>query len=94
MMMNDFSIPKKMYRAAMQSALSSKQVAGELSVINELNISEPKTKQVAAIITRLGLGRSVLLVVGVCGVCLSPCGCVSVVHICGVQRVSIWWCVH
>ena len=60
----DFSIPKKMYRGAMQSALSSKQLAGELSVLSELNISEPKTKQVAAIITRLGLGRSVLLVVG------------------------------
>ena len=48
----DFSIPKKMYRAAMQSALSSKQLAGE-----------PKTKQVATAIARLGLGRSVLLVV-------------------------------
>ena len=60
----DFSIPKKMYRGAMQSALSSKQVAGELSVINELNISEPKTKQAATAIAGLGLGRSVLLVVG------------------------------
>ena len=60
----DFSIPKKMYRGAMQSALSSKQVAGELSVLSELNISEPKTKQAAAIISGLGLGRSVLLVVG------------------------------
>ena len=59
----DFSIPKKMYRAAMQSALSSKQLAGELSILNELNISEPKTKQVATAIARLGLGRSVLLVV-------------------------------
>ena len=60
----DFSIPKKMYRGAMQSALSSKQVAGELSVLSELNISEPKTKQAAAAISGLGLGRSVLLVVG------------------------------
>ena len=60
----DFSIPKKMYRGAMQSALSSKQVAGELSVLSELSISEPKTKQAAAAISGLGLGRSVLLVVG------------------------------
>ena len=60
----DFSIPKKMYRRAMQSALSSKQLAGELLVLSELHISEPKTKQVAEVIERLGLRRSVLLVVG------------------------------
>ena len=60
----DFSIPKKMYRGAMKSALSSKQLAGELLVLSELNISEPKTKQAAAAISGLGLGRSVLLVVG------------------------------
>ena len=60
----DFSIPKKMYRGAMKSALSSKQLAGELLVLSELNISEPKTKQVAEAIARLGLRRSVLLVVG------------------------------
>ena len=60
----DFSIPKKMYRGAMKSALSSKQLAGELLVLSELNISEPKTKQVAEAIARLGLRRSLLLVVG------------------------------
>ena len=39
----DFSIPKKMYRGAMQSALSSKQSDGELSILSELPLSEPKT---------------------------------------------------
>ena len=48
----------------MKSALSSKQVAGELSVLNEFNVSEPKTKQAASAILKLGLGQSVLLVVG------------------------------
>ncbi len=60
----DFSIPKKMYRGAMQSALSSKQSDGELSILSELPLSEPKTKHVAAALAKLGLGRSVLLVEG------------------------------
>ena len=48
----------------MKSALSSKQLTGELSILSELHISEPKTRQVAVVIARLGLGRTVLLVVG------------------------------
>jgi large subunit ribosomal protein L4 len=60
----DFSIPKKMYRGAMQSALSSKQVAGELSIVSELTLSAGKTKELSATLGKLGLGRSALLVVG------------------------------
>ena len=60
----EFSIPKKMYRGAMQSALSSKRSAGELSVLSELPLSEPKTKHVAAALGRLGLNGSVLVVAG------------------------------
>jgi len=60
----DFSIPKKMYRGAMQSALSSKQSDGELTILSELPLSEPKTKQVAAALAKFGLSRSLLLVVG------------------------------
>lgn len=60
----DYSIPKKMYRGAMQSALSSKQSAGELSIVAELSLSEAKTKQLSSMLAKLGLGRSALLVVG------------------------------
>ncbi len=60
----DFSIPKKMYRGAMQSALSSKQSDGELSILSELPLSEPKTKHVVAALAKFGVSRSVLLVVG------------------------------
>lgn len=60
----DFSIPKKMYRGAMQSALSSKQTDGELSVLSDLPLPEPKTKLVASALAKLGLARSVLLVAG------------------------------
>lgn len=57
-----FSIPKKMYRGAMQSALSSKQAVGELFVLSELPLSEPKTKQVATALAKFGLVGSALLV--------------------------------
>ena len=60
----DFSIPRKMYRGAMQSALSSKQRGGELSVLSELPLPEPKTKHIVAGLAKLGLGKSVLLVAG------------------------------
>jgi large subunit ribosomal protein L4 len=60
----DFSIPKKMYRGAMRSALSSKQSDGELSILSELPLSEPKTKHVVAALAKFGVSRSVLLVVG------------------------------
>ncbi|MDT7043856.1 50S ribosomal protein L4 [Candidatus Nitronereus thalassa] len=60
----DYSIPKKMYRGAMQSALSSKQSAGELSIVSELSLSEAKTKQLSTMLSKLGLGRSALLVAG------------------------------
>lgn len=60
----DFSIPKKMYRGAMQCALSSKQAIGELSILSEMPLSEPKTKQVAIALKNFGIDRSVLLVAG------------------------------
>ncbi len=60
----DFSIPKKVYRGAMQSALTSKQSEGELSILSELPLSEPKTKHVVAALAKFGVSRSVLLVVG------------------------------
>ncbi len=60
----NFSIPKKMYRGAMQCALSSKQAVGELSILASLPLSEPKTKQVAAALANFGLAKSVLLVAG------------------------------
>lgn len=48
----------------MQSALSSKQSDGELFILSELPLSEPKTKHVVAALAKFGLSLSVLLVVG------------------------------
>ncbi len=55
---------KKMYRKAMQSALSSKKAAGELLVLSELSLPEPKTKLLARALRELGVSGTVLLVVG------------------------------
>lgn len=41
-------MPKKMRRAAMRSALSMKMAEGELFIIDELTLKEPKTKLMAS----------------------------------------------
>ena len=58
------ALSKKMYRKAMQSALSSKKAAGELVILSELSLPEPKTKLAAQVLRQLGLHGTVLLVVG------------------------------
>ena len=58
------AMSKKMYRKAMQSALSSKKAAGELLVLSDLSLPEPKTKLMAQTVRRLGVAGTVLFVVG------------------------------
>lgn len=62
----DYSLdlPKKMRRKALFSALTSKFLGGELTVLTELEKLEPKTKVFVAGLKSLGLGEtaSVLLV--------------------------------
>ena len=58
------AMSKKMYRKAMQSALSSKKAAGELLVLSDLLLPEPKTKLMAQAVRQLGVSGPVLFVVG------------------------------
>ncbi|MCY3728305.1 MAG: 50S ribosomal protein L4 [Nitrospira sp.] len=58
------AMSKKMYRKAMQSALSAKMAAGELLVLSELALPEPKTKLMAKTVKQLGATGPVLFVVG------------------------------
>lgn len=58
-----YDIPKKKSRKALFSALSSKVEEGKLVVLEELEISEPKTKTMVNLLGRLGLEGKVLLVV-------------------------------
>ena len=57
-------IPKKKYRAAMQSALSAKVTEGNVLIISELVMDQPKTKSLSKVLVRLGITGSALLVVG------------------------------
>jgi large subunit ribosomal protein L4 len=55
---------KKTYRAALQSALSSRVAEGAVVVLSDLSIEQPKTKLLAKTLAQLGLGKKTLLVLG------------------------------
>jgi large subunit ribosomal protein L4 len=57
-----YSVPKKIKRIAMKSALSSKVVDNEIIVIDELNFAAPKTKQVVTMLDSLKAGKKILIV--------------------------------
>lgn len=54
-------MPRKMRRAALRSALSSKASRAEILVLNEFKIKQPKTKEMSAILDRLVGDASVLI---------------------------------
>jgi large subunit ribosomal protein L4 len=59
-----FRMPKKKRRAALRVALSQKVREQEFRVIEEFNISQPKTRQVVQLVRRFTERPKVLLVVG------------------------------
>ena len=56
------TIPKKVRRLALRCALSAKTRDGELKILEELKLEEPKTKQMAQIVAALGADSSALIV--------------------------------
>jgi large subunit ribosomal protein L4 len=59
-----FSMPKKKYRAALQSALSAKVADGRIVVVSNLALEQPKTKLLAKALGQFGAGSHVLVVAG------------------------------
>ncbi|MGI6585712.1 MAG: 50S ribosomal protein L4 [Gracilibacteraceae bacterium] len=57
-----YTVPKKIKRIAMKSALSSKVNDNSLVVIEELNFDEPKTKQVVSLLENLKVDSKALIV--------------------------------
>ena len=55
-------LPRKMRRIAMKSALSSRVAESALTVVDELALTAPKTREVRGILTALGVDRSALIV--------------------------------
>ena len=59
-----FQLPKKVYRLALRSALSSKVASGNVVVLSEISLPEPKTRYLAKFLSQLGLSGKTLLVAG------------------------------
>ncbi|MCI2062615.1 MAG: 50S ribosomal protein L4 [Eubacteriaceae bacterium] len=57
-----YTIPKKMRRLAMLSALSSKVEDNEMIVIDELKFEEPKTKEMIKMLENVKAGKKALIV--------------------------------
>lgn len=56
-------LTKKTAKLAFRRAFSAKVNQGELTVIDELSVSAPKTKEFAAVMKKLGLDRGALFIV-------------------------------
>ncbi len=58
----EYALPKKVERGALRAALTSKLRSGAVIVVDELHVSEIKTKATAALIRRLGgAGRTLVV---------------------------------
>lgn len=58
-----YKLPKKVRRLAIKSALSSKVLAEQIIVLDQLTMNSPKTKEFAAILNNLNVDRKALVVV-------------------------------
>jgi large subunit ribosomal protein L4 len=57
-------MPKKKYRAALQSALSAKVAAGQVFVLSNLSLEQPKTRLLAKVLDQFGEGTQLLVIAG------------------------------
>lgn len=57
-----YRVPKKVRRAAIKSALSSKVLNNEIIVLNELLLDQPKTKEMAKVLNNLKVDKKALIV--------------------------------
>lgn len=56
-----YSLPKKVRRLALKSALSSKVNTGDILVLDELKMAEPKTREMAKILNNLKANDALLV---------------------------------
>ncbi|MDR3072606.1 MAG: 50S ribosomal protein L4 [Clostridiales Family XIII bacterium] len=60
-----YSVPKKVKRLALKSALSAKVSDGEIIIIDELHFEEPKTKQMVEFLSNVKAEKKALIVTAV-----------------------------
>ena len=58
----DYQLPRKMFRAALRSALSLKLKDAELSVVDAFSLESHRTKLFTETLEKMGLGRKTLLI--------------------------------
>lgn len=58
-----YSIPKKVKRLALKSALSSKVEDLEIIVVDQLTLEQPKTKEMVKVLSNLNSGKKALIVI-------------------------------
>jgi large subunit ribosomal protein L4 len=59
-----YSMPGKMLRKALASALLVKMRSSEICIVESLAFEKPSSKKMAAILANLGLERSVMVIIG------------------------------
>ncbi len=57
------AIPKKLRRLALRCVLSAKAREGELKVLEQLSLDEPKTKEMVRILSALGVDSSAIIAI-------------------------------
>ncbi|MGF7058326.1 50S ribosomal protein L4 [Brassicibacter mesophilus] len=57
-----YAVPKKVRKLAMKSALSSKVEESKIIVLDELNLTQPKTKDMISILKNVNSGKKALIV--------------------------------
>jgi large subunit ribosomal protein L4 len=58
-----YKLPKKVKWSALSSALSAKLADGEVIIIDNISVTEPKTKTVKGLLDNLGLKNNVLIII-------------------------------
>ncbi len=59
-----FSLPKKVYRLALRSALSSKVLEQKLIVLEDINLNEAKTREMVKVLKALNADKKAMVVLG------------------------------
>ena len=57
-----YAVPKKVKRLALKSVLSAKVQDGEIIVLDKLEMSEPKTKEMVKVLANIGAAKKALIV--------------------------------
>ncbi len=59
-----YNLPRKVRRLALKSALSSKVSSGDILILDELKLEQPKTSDMARILNNLKVGDALLVTAG------------------------------